>query len=69
MNLKLAIFSSRLWAIGFAGMLVSTAGFDLGPGHLSFDLFARTWIVGGLTYLFMASLIVLGARGDARAEA
>ena len=69
MNLKLATFSSRLWAIGCTGMLVSKAGFDVGPGHLPFDLFARAWIVGGLTYLFMACLIMLGARADGRAQA
>ena len=69
MNKSLAIFSSRLWAFGCAGMFVSKAGFAVGPGHLPFDLCAHAWIVGGLTYLFMATLIVLDAdRAERRAE-
>lgn len=62
---KLAAFCGFLWILGLVGMGVSRAFFDCGPGNLGFDVAARAWAVGGLTYCLIGGIHVLDeARGS-----
>lgn len=63
MNVKLANACLGLWGLGMIGMLVCRVALEHGPGTLTFDACARVWVVGGLTYGFVAVLaLVDGAR-------
>ena len=56
----LARFCGLLWLLGFAGMWVTKGIFDLGLGSMPFEIFARFWVVGGLSLVFVTGLMVLG---------
>jgi len=56
MNAKLTTTCALLWIVGLLGMSVSRALFDLGPGAFPFELSARVWGIGGIGYLFLATL-------------
>ncbi len=61
MNVALARFCMLLWLLGFAGMWM-TKGVR-GMGELPFEVFARMWVVGGLSLCFVVVLNALvGAR-------
>jgi hypothetical protein len=60
---KLLLSCAGLWLVGLIGMVVARALFALGPGELGFELPARLWIVGGVSYAICG---LLGLRGAER---
>ena len=65
MKSKLLLSCAGVWLVGLVGMVIARALFDLGPGELGFEVPARLWIVGGLSYAVCGAV---GLRSKERSD-